>query len=161
MSNYNVHAAAGVIVSLILAFFLYTFVHVNPLILALGVVIAVISCEFPDIDYNKSMPRKVMRGLVPGVVIFFALYYFFTNQMWNAPLLNIILLVIVAVGFILSYEKFIPHHRGPTHKLPGLLVLVVASVAIAFILGFGFINALLLALFAAVGFAIHLILDHL
>jgi len=160
MSNFNVHIAAGVVASLLLAFALNSF-GVSLLVLVFGVILSIMSAGFPDIDHEKSMPRKIMRALVPGIVIFLVIYYFFTNHMWTAPVLNIIILFGIAVLFVFTYEKFIPQHRGATHKLPGLAFVVAISIIAAFMLGFGFVSAILLAVFALIGFSTHILLDHM
>lgn len=160
MSNFNVHIAAGVISALVLAFVLHS-LGVSMLVLVFGVILAITASGFPDIDHEKSMPRKIMRAIVPGVVIFLVIYYFFMNHMWNAPVLSIIMLVGVAVVFVFAYEKFIPEHRGATHKLPGLVFVIAISVIAAFFLSFNFVSALVLAVFAVIGFSTHILLDHL
>jgi hypothetical protein len=161
MPNFNVHMAAGIIIAFLFAYFLYSIAGFSLLILAFGGIVAVLSAGFPDVDHEKSMPRKVMRGIVPGIVAVFGLYYFFSNRLWQQNLLSIAGLIAVCSAFVLLYEKFIPEHRGATHKLPGLAFVAIISSLVGIFLGLGILNAVILSIFAIVGFSSHVLLDHL
>jgi len=161
MSNFNVHIGAGLVTALLVAFLLQNFFGISMLVITFGVILAVTAAGFPDIDHEKSMPRKIMRSIVPGIVIFLVIYYFFANHMWDAPVLNMIILFGAAALFVFTYERFIPQHRGATHKIPGLAFVVAISVIAAFFLGFSFISAVVLVVFSIIGFSTHVLLDHL
>jgi membrane-bound metal-dependent hydrolase YbcI (DUF457 family) len=161
MPNFNTHVAAGLVAALLLAVFLYYSLGTSPLVLAFGVVLALVATEFPDIDHKRSMPRKILRGIIPGLVIFLLIYFVWTGRMWQGPILNLVVLTALALIFIFAWERFIPRHRGPTHKLPGLVFLVVSAAAFAYFLGLGTVSLAILVAFSVLGFVMHVILDHL
>jgi uncharacterized membrane protein YeaQ/YmgE (transglycosylase-associated protein family) len=161
MSNAQGHIIAGTFVSLVLAFFLYNYLHVSLLTLVLGVILGILSAEFPDIDHPKALPRKVLRGVMSAFVGFVFLYLFFDWRVWRMSILKIVLFLLTPIIILFTYEKFIPHHRGATHKLPGLITVVSIASLFALVVGFNFVGLFSLVAFASFGFFSHIILDHL
>jgi membrane-bound metal-dependent hydrolase YbcI (DUF457 family) len=160
MANAEGHLVAGTVAGVGLALLL-SFLGIGPLVLFLGALVCIIASEFPDIDQDKSLPRKVMRGVLPGLVGMLALYLFFSWRYWNSQLWEQALFVALPAAFIISYEKFIPRHRGAIHKFPGLAVLLSVIAIIAFFVHFSWIEGGVLLLFGAVGFGTHVFLDHI
>lgn len=161
MSNAQGHLIAGTLSSLLLAFFLHQFAHINFSVLVLGVILGIVASEFPDIDHPKSLPRKVLRGIMPAIVLFVFIYLFFAWHMWTKNFLMISLFFAAPFLVISSYEYFIPKHRGATHKWPGMATMVALSVSFSFVVGFGVVSLLILTAFAVLGFSTHILLDHL
>ncbi len=161
MSNAQTHLIVGTLTCLTLAFFLYKFVHVNLLVLFAGVVIGIIASEFPDIDHPKSLPRKVLRGLMPALILFIFIYLFFAWRIWTKNFLMISLFFATPFLIIFSYEYFIPKHRRATHKWPGMAMLIAVTIPLASAVGLGITNFLIIASFAVLGFSTHILLDHL
>lgn len=160
MANSQGHLIAGTIAGVGLAMLL-SFLGLSPSILFLGAVVCIVASEFPDVDHDHSLPRKVMRGIVPGLIGMIALYLFFSWRFWNSSLVEQILFVAFPAVFLISYEKFIPRHRGSIHKFPGLLILLVIIAVAAYFLNFNLIDGGVLLLFGAVGFSTHIFLDHI
>jgi membrane-bound metal-dependent hydrolase YbcI (DUF457 family) len=160
MPNAQVHLMAGLLSSLALAFFFYNLFHTGLSVLISGVMIGVMASEFPDIDHPKALPRKVLRGIMPAIILFVLAYLFFAWRIWVKSALSILAFFGAAAAMLLYYEKLIPKHRGATHKLPGLLTVIVLSLPLAFAFG-GFANILVVTAFAVVGFSTHVLLDHL
>jgi len=161
MSNAQGHLIAGTLSSLILALFLYHFAHISFLVLFLGVILGIVASEFPDIDHPKSLPRKIIRGIMPATIIFVFVYLFFDWRMWTKNVVLISLFFGAPFLIIFSYEYFIPKHRGAMHKWPGMATMVVLSISFSLVVGFGFISLLILTAFAVLGFSTHILLDHL
>ncbi|MCD6576021.1 MAG: metal-dependent hydrolase [Nanoarchaeota archaeon] len=161
MSNAQGHLIAGTLVSLSLAFVLYNLLHVGLLVVILGIIVGIISSEFPDIDHPKSLPRKVLRGIMPAIVIFTFIYLFFSWRIWTHGLFEISLFFAAPLLIIMFYEYFIPRHRGATHKWPGMATMVALSVSMSFVAGLSFVNVITITLFAVLGFSSHILLDHL
>ncbi len=161
MSNAQVHIAAGTLVSLILAFVFYNFIHIGLLVVILGIIIGIVSSEFPDIDHPKALPRKILRGIMPAIVLFTFLYLFFKWRMWVRGFWKISLFLAAPVVILATYEYFIPKHRGATHKWPGLAVVVALAFLLSTIAGLSVVNVLVISTFAVLGFSTHILLDHL
>ena len=160
MPNAQVHLTIGLLSSLALALSFYSFLHTSLSILISGVILGVMASEFPDIDHPKALPRKVLKGVMPALILFVFAYLFFAWKIWTKGVLSIIIFLVIMVVLLSYYEKFIPKHRGATHKLPGLITVILLSLPLAFAFG-GFMNILVILSFATVGFSTHVILDHL
>lgn len=160
MADSQGHLIAGTICGVGLAVIL-SFMGIGAAALFLGAIICIIASEFPDIDHDHSLPRKVLRGIIPGLVGIIALYLFFSWRFWNSSWLEQVLFVVLPIVFLFSYEQFIPRHRGSIHKWPGLALFLAVLIAIAYFLRFGVVDAAVLVLFGAVGFSSHVILDHI
>lgn len=160
MANSQGHLIGGTVTGVGLAILL-SFLGVNPTTLFLGAIVCIVASEFPDIDHNHSLPRKILRGIVPGLVGIVALYLFFSWKFWNGSSLEMILFLIIPVVFLVSYEKFIPRHRGSIHKWPGLVLFISIVVTLAYFLRFNFLDGAILVLFGVLGFVSHILLDHI
>ena len=161
MSNAQMHIIAGTIVSLLFALVLHNLIHLNIFVLFVGVIIGIVASEFPDIDHPKSLPRKVLRGIMPALIIVVFGYLFLSWRIWTKGIFIIVAFIAAPVLTILSYEYFIPRHRGATHKLPGMIVMIVLTIPFVLAVGMNFINLVVLVSFAVLGFATHIVLDHL
>ena len=116
---------------------------------------------FPDIDHDYSIPRKLLRGMMPGLIGVLALYLFFSWRFWKNSLIKQAVFVAFPFLFLVTYEKFIPRHRGAVHKWPGLLFLLAIVGVLSFFLKYDFLGLGILALFATVGFSTHILLDYI
>ena len=160
MANLQGHMIAGTIAGVGLAILL-SFFNISPTILFIGAVISIGSAMFPDIDHDHSIPRKLLRGLMPGLVGVIALYLFFSWRFWNTSLVQQAIFVAFPFLFLVTYEKFIPRHRGAVHKWPGLLFLLALVGILAFFLKYDFVGLGVLVLFSVLGFGSHILLDYL
>lgn len=160
MPNAQVHLTVGLLSSLALAVLFFHSIHTSASVLIVGVLLGVMASEFPDIDHPKALPRKVLRGIMPAIILFVFGYLFFDWKMWTKNIAYIVVFVVTVAILILYYEKFIPKHRGATHKLPGLITVIALSLPLAFAFG-GIVNVLVISAFTAVGFLTHVALDHL
>lgn len=160
MANSQGHLIVGTGAGVGLAVFL-SFLGINPTILFMGAIICIIASEFPDIDHNHSLPRKIMRGIVPGIVGMSMLYFFFSWKFWNVPMIQQLLFVAIPIIFLFTYEKFIPRHRGSIHKWPGLSLFILTIAGIAYFMNVGWVDGGILVLFGVIGFSTHVILDHI
>jgi len=160
MADSQGHLIAGTVAGVGLAVLL-SFLGIGPTVLFLGAIICIIASEFPDIDHDHSIPRKVMRGIIPGLVGIMILYLFFSWRFWNNSILEQVLFIALPIIFLVSYEKFIPRHRGAIHKWQGLVLFLAVTAAIAYFLKFGIIDGAIVVLFGAVGFSSHVVLDHI
>lgn len=161
MSNAQNHIIVGTLVSLILAFIFNNFFNINQGIIVIGVVLGIISSEFPDVDHPKSLPRKIMKGLMPAVILFIFGYLFFTWKIWTKDFVIIGFFISLPIILIYFYEYFIPRHRGSTHKLPGMIAVSVLTVPFTFLFGWNLINFIVLIVFVITGFSTHILLDNL
>ena len=161
MSNAQAHLIAGTFVSLVLAFVFNNFLNINQSIVVLGIFLGIISSEFPDIDHPKSLPRKIMKGVMPALILFLFAYIFFVWRIWTKDFITIGLFISAPIILIYFYEVFIPRHRGATHKLPGMISMIVLPAVFVLLFGWGFINFLVLMVFVVGGFSTHIILDNL
>ena len=160
MSNAQVHLMVGLLSSLALAVLFHNSLHIGMSVLISGILLGVMASEFPDIDHPKALPRKVLRGVMPAIILFVFAYLFFAWRIWTKSALFMLIFLAVAAALLLYYEKFIPKHRGATHKLPGLITVVILSLPLAFAFG-GLVNILVTVSFVVVGFSTHILLDHL
>jgi hypothetical protein len=136
---------------------------IKPIELALAACLFfVASSLLPDVDHPKSIPRKLMRGLV-FLLIFFsstlALSFLFPKKDPFAAFLFLpatALLASLVITFII--EISIPKHRGKIHSAGaglflGLLVFVLFAVLVPFT------AALSLGSSAFLGYLFHLLVD--
>ncbi|MCD6547471.1 MAG: metal-dependent hydrolase [Nanoarchaeota archaeon] len=161
MPNYPTHILSGAIASFVLAFVLFKTGFTNPLVLTVGFILGVIASEFPDIDQKNSIPRKVLRTYFPALVIIAFVYLFFKLRVWTKDILYLIGFVAIPVIIILTYEKFIPRHRGAIHKLPGLIMISITTLPIGILLNANLSIFLILELFVFIGFSTHILLDNI
>jgi hypothetical protein len=161
MPNAQAHLIAGTLVAIAVALLLRYAFGFGGVVLLLGAFLLIIASEFPDVDHEKSLPRKIMRGLVPGLVIFATIYAYLNWHMWTAAIYLQLLIFAVPIAFILIYEKFIPKHRGALHKYPGMIVMIAIVVILGVMLKMGFMEMLVLSVFAAIGFGVHILADAL
>ena len=160
MPNSTTHFGAGVITAVLL-FIVFSQFHYSRMLLFLGAIFCVMAAEFPDIDQGNSIPRKVMRHLLPGVVVALIVYLFFYWSMWSRTVGELLLFLIVPAIFLFSYEKFIPAHRREIHQLPGLAIVIVLMIAVGAFLRLNFLETTILSACAGLGFISHIALDHL
>lgn len=161
MPNAQVHLIAGTFSSLVIAFILYKLAHIGFPILMLGIAIGIIASEFPDIDHPNSLPRKILKGVMPALIFFLFIYLFFSLRIWNYGFILASSFFILPILAILTYEHFIPKHRGATHKWPGIAFLVGLTIPFSLATGFNLTITLSLILFALSGFFTHVVLDSL
>lgn len=160
MANSQGHLIGGTIAGVGLALLL-SFFGISPTMLFIGAIICIAASEFPDIDHDHSIPRKIIRGILPGLVGVIALYIFFSWRFWKNSLIEQAVFVAFPFLFLATYEHFIPRHRGAVHKWPGLLFLLALVGVLAFFLKYDFLGLGVLILFAAVGFSTHIVLDYI
>ena len=161
MANAQMHIFAGTIVSLLFALAIYNVVHVSTFVILAGILIGVVSSEFPDIDHPRSLPRKVLRGIMPTIIVVLFGYLFFIWKIWNHGIFIISAFFATPIILVLSYEYFIPKHRGATHKLPGMAVMIALTIPFVLAVGPNFVNLIVLVSFAVLGFSTHVVLDHI
>ena len=159
MASGQTHLMVGAFASILLAFVFHKFMGASIFVAGAGVVLGVVSAMFPDIDHPKALPRKVLRGIMPAVVLFVFGYLFFKWRILQQTQWNMILFFAAPVLIILFYQYFIPRHRGATHKWQGLMTMILAAVVLSVVFG-GIVNALILITFAVLGFSTHIVLDH-
>lgn len=159
MASGQTHLMVGAFASILLAFVFHKFMGASIFVAGAGVVLGIVSAMFPDIDHPKALPRKVLRGIMPAVVLFVFGYLFFKWRILQQTRWNIILFFAAPILIILFYQHVIPRHRGATHKLPGLITMILAAVVLSVVFG-GIVNALILITFAVLGFSTHVVLDH-
>ncbi|HDQ59695.1 MAG TPA: hypothetical protein ENN30_00710 [Candidatus Woesearchaeota archaeon] len=160
MPNSTTHFTAGVITAVIL-FLAMGYFGISRIVLFLGAMLCIMVSEFPDIDQHNSIPRKVMRHLLPGVVIALSLYLFFSWRVYSESLLHILLFIAVPVAFLTVYERFIPAHRKEVHKLPGLVAVALLMWLISAFLNLSMMETTAIILFGSAGFISHIALDTL
>lgn len=161
MPNAQTHLIAGTLIALAFGLLMKYAFGFSGTVLLLGGILLIVASEFPDVDHDKSLPRKIMRGMVPGLVIFAIIYAYLTRHLWTSPLWMQIVLIIAAVAFIGIYEKFIPKHRGALHKFPGMAVMVAIVVLLGVVLKMSVFEIVVLGVFAAIGFSVHILMDHM
>ncbi len=161
MSNAQTHLIAGTIASLILAIIFTNFFNISQEIILIGIFLGIISSEFPDIDHSKSLPRKIMRGIIPAILLFIFGYFFMIWEIWTREYIVIGIFISILIIIIYFYEFLIPRHRGSTHKLPGLVALLVFTAFIPFLFNWKVINVITLSVFVILGFSTHIILDNI
>ena len=122
--------------------------------------IGIVAAEFPDIDHPKSLPRKVLRKIMPVFILSAFAILFFVWRIWEKDPVSFVLFIAAPAFLIIFYEKFIPRHRGATHKWPGLTAMVLISLPLGLAIG-GFVNVLIIVSFVVIGFSTHILLDHL
>ncbi len=156
-TGFREHLLASLLVAVPAVFF------IKPIELALAACLFfVASSLLPDVDHPKSIPRKLMRGLV-FLLIFFstilALSFLFPQKDPFAAFLFLpatALLASLVITFII--EISIPKHRGKIHSAGaglflGLLVFVLSAVLVPVP------TALLLASAVFLGYTLHIAVD--
>ncbi len=112
----------------------------------------------PDIDHPKAVARKAYRefGTIIVALVLFAMLWIYGKM---EVVLAIALSALLAIAFIKISEKFMPKHRGITHKFAFAGMLAVAMYIIMAVIGNK--HAAIYAISGLIGYCSHIILDRM
>ena len=140
MSNYKVHIAFGIIMSM-LAWFI--FINIEYTFFFLYIPVIIFYSILPDIDHDSSVARKfVFITLILIKLGLIVLYIIFREMLYLWMSASIVLLMLLT---------YFLKHRGFTHKIGGVILFSLPLLLINF-------TAFYLGLFAYLS---HLLIDKL
>ncbi len=154
MPNFLAHSFTGLILGLLIAFYLN--LGFNGVIVCS--VISFVFSAIPDIDHHNSKTRKMYRKVLSLILPIFSFYVFFIILKTNL-IFSILISLIFSPGLIYLSEFLIPKHRTLTHSFS--FAVFVSILFIIFLYSNNVSNYLIYGFCGFVGICSHIILDKL